>query len=120
MAAYGKSISPDDSESIPSWYANVVDVVDDDGNPILDEQGNPLKDLEYANYGAAWKASSLHQIFSAYGLELPIVSVEAMPRNFAKVVEKEVEGEKVNEVELGSSHVLWSGRSLAQILYAYN
>ena len=119
MNAYGKSISPEDAENIPGWYAKVVDATDEAGNPIVDEEGNPQKDLKYSTSGAAWKASSLHRIFSTYGLNLPLINVEGMPRNFTKVIKETVGDEEVDALAFDSSHILWSGHSLARILLAY-
>ncbi len=111
MNAYGKSLSVENAEEIPSWFAQPHEEIGEDGQLT--------QSLKFGSSAYAWYATSLHKVMSAYGLKLPVDNLEQLPSGYAQVVEQVEDGKTVSKLKFGKDGNLWTGQGLAQVLLAY-
>ena len=117
-----------DHESIPSYYATVEKVVNEEDN-------TETYNVTFKTDAIAWRPSGLNRVLSGYGLQLEPLAAENLPSSYASVVEVEpsevemlaeagtetvVQHEVEFEINYGSGAIAWRPPALHNILSSYN
>lgn len=127
IAAYGGSFDFENNADGVFHFASVgsTGVVDDEGNPVMDADGNQEMEpsLSFAGGHRAWRATTIHNVLTAYGLEFDFETVNSV-LGYASVrtedvVNEDDQEETVYHLDLTSNAVLLESSKLHSILSAY-